>query len=169
MKIDLDSLGREPHQFEAVFTDAEIAAESGTSFPNGVQVKGRIDKTEGRIVVSGTIAALVNVDCTRCLEPVELDMDFPFSSVYVHTEDFASDKENEISGEDLDIDVLSGETLDLAEVVREQLLLEMPVQVFCSEDCNGLCERCGANLNIAECGCGEDDIDPRWAALKNLK
>lgn len=169
MKIDLNSLGREPHLFEAVFTDAEVATEMGATFPNGIQVNGVAERKDGRIIVSGSIRAAARVDCTRCLEPVDLSMDLPFEAAYVHAEDFASDRENEVSGEDLDIDVLESEELDIAEIVREQLLLEMPEQVFCSPDCKGLCDRCGVNLNIAECSCGEEDIDPRWAALKNLK
>jgi uncharacterized protein len=53
--------------------------------------------------------------------------------------------------------------------VREQILLNLPEQVFCKEDCKGLCQKCGANRNLIDCKCDSDETDPRWAALKNLK
>ncbi|MGH7783338.1 MAG: DUF177 domain-containing protein, partial [Candidatus Binatia bacterium] len=54
------------------------------------------------------------------------------------------------------------------EVVREQILLDLPDQVFCTENCRGLCPKCGANRNLIDCKCEEDNVDPRWAALNNL-
>ena len=79
-----------------------------------------------------------------------------------------SDDEREVSVEELDTAVLEGYDLDLKEVVREQILLALPEQAFCREDCKGLCEKCGANRNLIDCKCTESDIDPRWSALKNL-
>jgi uncharacterized protein len=70
---------------------------------------------------------------------------------------------------DLDVDAITSDELDLKEVVREQILLNLPEQEFCGEDCKGLCQKCGTNLNLIDCKCEETEIDPRWAALKNLK
>jgi uncharacterized protein len=58
--------------------------------------------------------------------------------------------------------------LDLAEAIREYALLEMPMQVFCREDCKGLCPTCGADLNEGPCDCRNDEGDERFAALKSL-
>ena len=69
----------------------------------------------------------------------------------------------------LEYSVIEGDVLDLKEVFAEQLLLEMPDRFVCADDCMGLCVECGRKKDHAECDCGEDDIDPRWAALKNLK
>ena len=63
---------------------------------------------------------------------------------------------------------MTGNAIDLAEIAREQILLELPQQFFCKDDCRGLCEKCGRNLNLKDCDCEDDEIDPRWAALKNL-
>jgi uncharacterized protein len=68
----------------------------------------------------------------------------------------------------LDVAVYEGDKIDLGELVREQIILNQPEQVFCREDCKGLCEKCGANRNLIDCKCEEKEIDPRWAALKNL-
>jgi uncharacterized protein len=69
----------------------------------------------------------------------------------------------------LEIAILESNNIDVAELVREQILLNLPEQVFCAEDCKGLCPQCGANRNLIDCKCEEKEIDPRWAALKNLK
>jgi uncharacterized protein len=74
-----------------------------------------------------------------------------------------------VTDEALDESLVENGLIDTAEVVREQILLAIPDQVFCREDCKGLCPKCGANLNLIDCKCSDDDIDPRWAALRNLK
>jgi hypothetical protein len=62
-----------------------------------------------------------------------------------------------------------GDELDLSQLAREQILLNLPEQVLCREDCKGICPTCGKDLNEGDCKCGEDEIDPRWAALKDLR
>lgn len=170
MKLDLNKLDREPIEFDAEFKGPEIDGEmSGVEFEKGVRAVGQVEKQAGRIEVKGTISGPVAIDCTRCLESVRQELKIPFEAVYVPAEDFGEESESEISGEDLKVDVLEGDSLDLTAIVREQVLLGLPAQTLCREDCKGLCERCGVNLNEAECKCGDDDIDPRWAALKGLK
>jgi uncharacterized protein len=58
--------------------------------------------------------------------------------------------------------------IDLAPLVRELSLLAVPIKVLCREDCQGLCQECGANLNLGDCGCAESEIDPRLAVLESL-
>ena len=74
-----------------------------------------------------------------------------------------------MSGEDLSTDVLPDGRIELNDIVREQILLNLPEQVFCTEECKGLCPKCGADRNLINCNCEETEIDPRWSALKNLK
>lgn len=169
MKIDLNRLGREPLPFEFTISENELDPDAGVTYPEVVRVKGSVLQRTAQIEVSGEIYAKPLIECIRCLEPVEHELKFPFETVFVRPEDFAADKEREVQGDDLKVDILEDDSIDLTQIVREQLLLEMPTQVLCSEDCKGLCDRCGTNLNTGECRCKEDDIDPRWAALKNLK
>lgn len=169
MKIDLNSLGREPRPFEFDLAEAEIDLGPGVRFPENVEVKGTVERKMAQVDISGFVRTRALIDCSRCLEPVAMEIGFPFEAVFVQPEDFAADKEREVSGDDLNVDILPGDQIDLGDIAREQLLLELPAQVFCSEDCKGLCDRCGQNLNIADCDCGKDEIDPRWAVLKNLR
>jgi uncharacterized protein len=64
--------------------------------------------------------------------------------------------------------VFDGEALDVDEIVKEQILLAVPTRMLCREDCKGICPQCGVDKNTGECNCETKEIDPRWAALKNL-
>ena len=66
-------------------------------------------------------------------------------------------------------DTFDGKVIDLDPIVREQLLLALPMSAVCTEDCKGLCTVCGQNLNEKQCGCDTRQVDPRLAALKNIK
>ena len=71
--------------------------------------------------------------------------------------------------EDADEEVFDGKTIDLDPIVREQVLLALPMNAVCREDCKGLCAQCGQNLNEKQCGCETKVIDPRLAPLMNIK
>lgn len=98
-----------------------------------------------------------------------MKLEIPFKVSYVAEEHYAQAKEAEIRNEDLEVAVYENEEINLSELVREQILLNLPTQAFCREDCKGLCQKCGANKNLKSCDCEEKDIDPRWSALKDLK
>jgi uncharacterized protein len=77
--------------------------------------------------------------------------------------------ERELSADDLSIGFYQDGTIDLDDVVREQVELALPMARLCTEECEGLCPDCGANLNDAECACKLNRADERWAALSELK
>jgi uncharacterized protein len=141
----------------------------GVTLKDEVHVMCEIVRHIIETVVTGTVEAVAEIDCTRCLTPVSEQLSIPFEVSFVAPEVFSSESEVELRESDLGMDVVDGEQIDLKELAREQILLNLPEQVVCQTDCKGLCERCGANKNTDECRCGEDDIDPRWAALKGLK
>src|SRR5689334_4638878 len=170
MIIDLLNLPSGPVPFDFVLNPEKMdLREEGVSFRGDVAVQGTIERTEGRYRVRGTIESEQSIDCSRCLAPVERRSAIPFEVSYVPRGTELLESDHELGVADLDIAVLEGDALDLDEVVREQILLELPEQVFCRDDCKGLCEKCGANRNLIDCNCKEEEIDPRWSALKNLK
>ena len=81
----------------------------------------------------------------------------------------AAAAEAELTEEDLSFSFYEGDEVNLAPLVRETLLLALPTKPLCREDCRGLCPRCGANRNGAECGCREEWRDPRLEVLRTLK
>ena len=170
MIVDLANLEDAENRFEFSIPAGELDLETdNVRLKGGIAVSCEITKSISKSEVSGTVSAALEVDCTRCLLPVEQELSFDFTAAYVPAEELVKEGEAELAADDLDVDALDGNELNLREVVREQILLNVPDQIFCREDCKGLCHKCGANLNLIDCSCKEAEIDPRWAALKNLK
>lgn len=169
MKIDLGKLAVGEERFETVFDPSELDLSAEDIKLGGpVTVSGRAAggeagyKTTGRIKLAGTRA------CTRCLTDIPTELDFEFAADFTPASDDGP-VEVEVALDDLDESVLSEDAIDLAEVVREQILLELPDWPLCREDCKGLCSKCGADKNLIDCSCSESEVDPRWEALRTLK
>jgi uncharacterized protein len=105
--------------------------------------------------------------CARCLEPVPVDFGVEMEEVFVPTIDMATGKSITPEEEDQALWIDEHHILDLTEVLRQNVLLELPMHVLCREDCRGLCPECGTNLNEATCDC-RPDVDPRWSSLTDL-
>jgi uncharacterized protein len=75
----------------------------------------------------------------------------------------------ELKPEELEISYYQGDFIDLAPIICEQIILQIPMKVICREECRGLCQHCGANLNVSSCNCRNDCADSRMAALENFK
>ena len=106
--------------------------------------------------------------CARCVEPVMTPLAGNFDLIFrPHSVD-AETGERSISPDETEIGYYEDSGLSLEDVVREQVLLSLPPRTLCSEDCKGLCPRCGQNLNLASCNCHTSAADPRWNALRGL-
>lgn len=170
MIIDLASIGTTPTAFEFSFEPADIDLEGETlKLTDKAVLSGETVRSDERAHIRGSISTEISHDCTRCLDPVSKRLEFPFSATFVDSTDQSKDFVAEVSDEALDESVAEDGKIDMAELVREQLLLVVPEQIFCRDDCKGLCTQCGANLNLIDCKCADDEVDPRWAALKSLK
>jgi len=170
MIIELGTLDEGPRPFEFSLATGETDLDlDNTRIVGSVNAQGVVVQRTTQTEISGVISAEMEFDCVRCLRPVESRRKIEFEVSYVAPEHFATDKEKEVTPDDLVTDVLPGNSIDLTEVVREQIVLDLPIQAFCSEDCKGLCATCGVNLNLIDCKCKESDLDPRWEALKNLR
>lgn len=125
----------------------------------------------GEIRVQGRLKVTMEADCDRCLESARYPIDSNFDLYYrpaapAHTHHAA--EEVEIDAGEAEIAFYEGGGLDLRDILREHILLSMPMQRVCSENCKGICPVCGRNRNAADCGCRVKPGDDRWAALKNL-
>ncbi len=170
MIIDLSSVRMEPRKIEQIFEGSEIdLAGEDVELTGPVKVVAEISKLATKTSLAGRIATSISRECTRCLEEVKSDLKFDFETSFVDAETEEAKTDVEVSIEDLDISLVEDGKVDLADVTREQLLLALPIQHFCKEDCKGLCPKCGANLNLIDCKCSADEVDPRWGALKGLK
>lgn len=169
MIIDLASLGATPKQVAVNFASDEIDLDGEAKLESDVALIAEIARKGSRTHIRGTITANASLDCSRCLEPIAKAFDFAFEDVFVDAVEESRLDEAEVGVEHLDESLLIGGEIDLSEVVREQMLLALPEQVFCKEDCRGLCPICGGNRNLIDCSCESERTDPRWAALKDMK
>lgn len=170
MIIDLTSVVARPKAIEVSFSPDEIDLEiDGTKLAGDARFQGELGRVDSKAHVRGTINTEVLVDCTRCLVPVAREFEISFDDIFVDPADEPAEVEIILDPEALDESVAIDGKIDLAEVVREQIILALPDQVYCMDDCKGLCPECGSNRNLIDCRCIEDEIDPRWSALKDLR
>jgi uncharacterized protein len=123
-----------------------------------------------KVKLVGSVTATVEYDCDRCLKPFSTALNQSFDLSYLPAVRPASLlEEKELGGDDLSTAFYQDEAIDLDDLVREQIELALPMSRLCDQECRGLCPECGANLNEQECDCFVEQVDPRWAALKELK
>ncbi|MCB0075782.1 MAG: DUF177 domain-containing protein [Anaerolineales bacterium] len=132
--------------------------------------KVKFTKILGGILVTGRLQTVVEVPCSRCLEPFDLPLRIELEEEFRATTDL-------VTGASLPVDEAQDEAtlinekniVDLSEVVRQALFLALPTTPVCRKGaCKGLCDQCGKNLNEGPCDCVEDEVDPRWEALRSL-
>ena len=113
------------------------------------------------IQVQGKVSAVI--PCSRCLEDVKYD--FPLS-IERSVDMKLSAEEMEESEEEYNF--IEKGHLNVDQLVKNELLINWPIRVLCKKDCKGICSRCGANLNLGDCGCDREELDPRMAAVKDI-
>ena len=112
------------------------------------------------ILIRGSLEGSLGLSCGRCLEPFAAPVATEFELLLLPAPASESPDEEELSARELDLDVYTGETVDLEALVREQIILLVPLKPLCQEDCRGLCPGCGANLNRETCPCREGSLQP---------
>jgi uncharacterized protein len=133
----------------------------------GVPVDVSFYRLGSDLFFRGRFRSDVSGTCARCLESYSFALGKEFTFVLKPLN--AAAAEAELTEEDLSFSFYEGDEVNLAPLVRETLLLALPTKPLCREDCRGLCPRCGANRNDAECGCREEWRDPRLEVLRTLK
>jgi uncharacterized protein len=143
----------------------------GVRLLDSVPVSLRITPQEGRFFVEGEVRGQVEVECDRCLVPVTLAVRAPCAVDLVPLAPRgAAGERHALDRGDLDVTFVSGPLLNLDDLVREQLLLQVPMRVLCRDGCLGLCPRCRKNLNDGPCGCVESQpVDLRLEALRDVR
>ena len=128
-----------------------------------VEALATLDSVDGGIEVTAVVDAPWRGECRRCLRPLSGELRCEVREMY----------RPRPAGEPEDADdetyPLEGEQLDLRPLVRDALLLELPIAPLCRDDCRGLCALCGADLNEGPCECPDNGGDPRWSALDALR
>ena len=172
--IDVSKIPPEGLEVDADLDEEGLRLEGEESF---ILVDGRLrshlDRGDDESVhVRGHLDARMELECGRCLERFDMSVAQDLELYYLpHGRDAVPEDEDEVELSDRDMVVAyyNNRRLDLGEVVREQLLLAVPLKRLCREQCRGLCPVCGANRNATACACKiEESQDPRLAPLRKL-
>jgi uncharacterized protein len=120
------------------------------------------------IAVTGHLSTAMEIACDRCLEHAPFAIDSDFTLLYQPASSDLREGEISIKDPESEIGFYEGDGLELSDVLLEEILLLLPMQRVCREDCKGICPVCGQNRNQVECHCHLEVADDRWAGLRNL-
>ncbi|MEC3895073.1 DUF177 domain-containing protein [Nocardiopsis alba] len=174
--VDTRQLGRQPGSMRTVsriVTLPEAFTTAMASVPEGqeIELDLRLEAVMEGVLVTGTVTGRLTAECSRCLEPLSEELEAGFQELYRYADDedgTASAGEEDADDEDEDY-YLEGDLLDLEPVVRDAVVLALPLSPLCEPDCPGLCSECGVKLAEAGPDHGHGDgVDPRWEALRSI-
>jgi uncharacterized protein len=127
-----------------------------------------VPSSDGELRVRGHLDVAMEAECDLCLETASYPVALDFDLFYAPAADGPEGEEIALGAEDSDVDFYQGDGVELENILREQVLLALPMQRLCREDCRGICPVCGENRNRVQCGCRPTLPDDRWAALRSL-
>lgn len=179
MFIRIRDLEVEALQFDQEFLPGKLDLGAEMRQRSPLHTAGRAELIEERtpgvkatikdIRLTGSFSGQVEVQCARCLENVTRDLDGAFDLLYRPLGAVQRDDEVSISQAETEVGFYKGDGVLLEDVLREQVLLAVPVKAVCREDCRGLCPQCGQDWNKGKCACQQAHSDPRWNALRDLR
>lgn len=138
--------------------DTDFLGES-FKFQKPLNIEGSIVNNTKSLEFSAKVEGEMQVHCARCSKPFIVPVKFRMNEILI-SEDGDSANDEAI--------VLSGEELDISDIVMNSFLMSVSGKYLCKDDCKGLCSKCGADLNDGDCGCDNEEIDPRWADLQKI-
>jgi uncharacterized protein len=155
---------------------------TGYRTAGGFDLHAELQKVSGGVLLRAKFKAEVCAPCKRCLTDVAVSLPVNFTlnllpksaliddgEAGAGEDDGRAEKAGSFELKDADEEVFDGRTIDLDPILREQVLLALPMNVVCREDCKGLCPSCGKDLNEGPCRCEPRAVDPRLAVLKDIK
>lgn len=170
MKLNIDSLQNKEKSYldfdltEALDTLDIFGVDYRLTSP--IRLHGRVSKAGRNYLIKARASFECIASCARCLTDVDLPVEYDIDA-YLMREDYDEDEY-----EDRDVFEIGTGEVDLIDIVKSTVGLNMPQKTLCSEDCKGICSGCGVDLNTTDCKCEDsidvDDIDPRFAKLKEL-
>jgi uncharacterized protein len=162
--LDTHELGRRPGSMLELRRDLDAPADwelELVKVPAGspVQLEIRLESVMDGVLVSTQLHATLAAECGRCLEPVSDSVEVSLAELFLY----------ETDADDPELPVLAGDYVDLEPVLRDAVVLALPLNPLCDEACAGLCATCGSRLDEVEPDHSHDEIDPRWSALSALQ
>ena len=175
MKIPVDEIPQSPKEIafsEKIEELNEIYRRSKNpdfGFPPSLDVDLTYYRSGAELFFDGSFRGQFTGYCGRCLEQYSFTLDQDFAFVLTPEPTRSERGAEELRGGELGLSYYSGDEIDLTPLIIEQVMLALPTRPLCAEDCRGLCEGCGANLNGETCDCAAASGDPRMAIFRTLK
>jgi len=167
--LDLSRFRQPVGQFERRFDPAVFEASEDFRVVAPVVFRTEVRRDGRKFQLVGQLATTLEVLCSRCLEPFSFPVDVSFDLMFLPEATVSADDEKEVGAEDVGVSFYKDDEIDLADVMREQFYLALPMKPLCRDDCQGLCPVCGTNRNTGTCTCKSDWVDPRMEALRKLR
>lgn len=163
MKLDIsDLLKKETAKKEVRLELNELSCFDGREtikFLQPIRFDGILNKVGDIITLTGTVTTLLELSCSRCIEKFSYVVDLNIEEKLTN---------HDGANKDDDVIFIDSDTIDITEIIENNIIVTLPIKRLCREDCKGLCQQCGVNLNFSACNCTKDDIDPRLAKLKDM-
>ena len=129
----------------------------------------RLDKVGSNVLAKGALSGDTELQCARCLKHFTTRISSQVNVVYHPANDIAKSEQHQLKADELDTVFYSNDLIETDDLLREQLILNLPMKPLCSQDCKGFCPSCGSDLNVSGCNCVTKEIDSRFEVLKKLK
>ena len=171
MFISLQQLQQHPVPFKLDIPPGDIDYDSQMTQSSDLHTEGTaqlLSHSMGEIRVRGQLKVTIQTTCDRCLELATFPVDNKFDLVYMPASESTAG-EDEVDQAGIEVGYYDGNGLALNDVLREVVLLALPMQLICSEACKGICPVCGQNRNQRDCGCHAQAVDDRWSQLKSIR
>ena len=139
---EIKGLGKVSKGLEPFFCEGIDDAVKGQE----LEVSFSLIDCENEILLEGEIGGKLKLECSLCLEEVWFPVKIKICASYPATQEF----------------------IDVADEVKQLVVLNLPLKTVCNDDCKGICAVCGKNKNVADCGCSQENTDPRWGKLKQI-
>lgn len=146
----------------------KIESDTDLKILSPVRALIRIDKKNSEIFLKGTLSVTLQQQCSRCLKTFDTEMKIDIDTLYRPSKEIDVEEHYELKSDELETAFYKNDEIDIDDLLKEQILLNLPMKPLCSEQCKGLCPKCGADLNITQCKCEISEVDERLAVLKQL-
>jgi len=173
MRVHLDKIGPEGYDLDTVvrppWIDRALGEKSPFSSVGDGRVTAHLQRLDDAIHVRGRLVLALGASCSRCLGAVAIAVDVPLQvTLFPAGAEPPAGSDGELSQEDLGVGTYHNKEIDLSQVVRDEVFLELPMSPICKETCAGLCPQCGTNRNEQQCSCAPES-DARWSALEHVE
>jgi uncharacterized protein len=177
-KLNTHELARRAGEMKEYELDIEVPIKVGVELINVpvgevIEVDARLESVTEGILLTADIFAVVKGECTRCLDPIEMEIERKIQELYYYAQKSERSKrkkardEDELDGEDELM--MEGDIMDLEAPIRDAIVLALPINPLCTLDCPGLCPECGGKWSELPADHAHETIDARWAGLSGLE